>query len=673
MGGALSPDSEHGRPQSLSDSEPTNKRPRTQGPSSGAEAPDGREGGKDAHVVDVDEDVNSSEEDGVPVTSAKSPSVDSPGECDDHLGDGDDASSGDENNSGEDDNSNEEAGAVDDNSGEEAGAVGEDADDDSLDGILSSDGDDESLPEADVAAFRMELMAHLDQGRTMVRAVQLLFGDELEEGGGDVPEPNSSLPRQVAIVAQVAGLAKPVLAALKSDDDLCKPENVNDVAQLCAAMYRLAETDIKDAVQGGSRPRLDLGISGIDDVAKLVGAAERVVVLSGAGVSVSCGIPDFRSKGGVYETVLKRYGLDDPQAIFDLTEFRMDPTLFYSFAKDIMPSDEISPSATHHFIAELDRRGKLLRNYSQNIDGLEHRAGISSKRVVLCHGSFHTATCMKASCRKTVSGSAISVDVKCGKVPICRECLEKPEEDEEDEENEWRSVMKPDIVFFGESLPKSVSENLREDVKVADLVLVLGTSLQVAPVARIPQQFEPQVPRILVNRELVGYSFDVELLGNCDSVVEELCRILDWSPLKAEVPAAVGKSPADGETPSDGVPVKFLPPRMFVFPGAIQDDADSVELGDESESASDVNQESDGEGADNPGLASLYARSVPVGGVEIPLGGEDVEEACIESGSDLGDVLIDSGLENDRKLEPSDSPAQVGDEKDEKQVGDSKS
>lgn len=364
------------------------------------------------------------------------------------------------------------------------------------------------------------------------------------------------------------------------------------------------EADVSDESEGDAagdpevrrtlpvqRLRLDLSIQGLEDVAKLVEAAENIVVLSGAGVSVSCGVPDFRSAGGVYETVLERFDLADPQAIFDLTEFRLNPNLFYSFAKDIMPSESLRPSPTHGFIAELDRRGKLLRNYSQNIDGLEHRAGISSSRLVLCHGSFLTATCMLRTCRKQVWGSLIVDDVKAGKVPMCQFCSaaaarrrskesddDDEDDDDDDDASEWASVMKPDIVFFGEGLPESVSRNLQHDAPRADLVLVLGTSLQVAPVSHIPRLFRDNVPRLLVNRELVGYNFDVELLGNCDVIVGELCRKLGWTPGGAvEVKSELDRAEKAAH--------EFRPPRRFLFAGAIDDESEEESSEDESTSS----------------------------------------------------------------------------------------
>ena len=106
------------------------------------------------------------------------------------------------------------------------------------------------------------------------------------------------------------------------------------------------------------------------------------MVLTGAGVSVSCGIPDFRSPDGIYSR-LAEFELDDPSQMFELEFFSEKPEVFYSFAKEIFPSN-FMPSPSHNFIKMLEDQGKLLRNYTQNIDTLEQKAGI--RNVLQCQG-----------------------------------------------------------------------------------------------------------------------------------------------------------------------------------------------------------------------------------------------------------------------------------------------
>ncbi|KAJ3274089.1 NAD-dependent histone deacetylase sir2 [Terramyces sp. JEL0728] len=223
-----------------------------------------------------------------------------------------------------------------------------------------------------------------------------------------------------------------------------------------------------------------------DDVVELIKKSKNIVVLTGAGVSVSCGIPDFRSKNGIYSR-LSEFELSDPQEMFDLEYFKFRPETFYSFAKEIYPSN-FKPSPSHMFIKKLEEQGKLLRNYTQNIDTLENIAGI--KNVVQCH----------------VPGSAIEKEIFSQTVPYCPKC-----------KNQELGIMKPDIVFFGENLPNEFHSKFAEDKTKLDLLIVMD---------RIPRN----VPQILINMESLNHmeQFDVHLLGYCDSITKALLSKLGW-------------------------------------------------------------------------------------------------------------------------------------------------
>lgn len=344
-------------------------------------------------------------------------------------------------------------------------------------------------------------------------------------------------------------------------------------------------------------------ITSLAEVANLISAASSIVVLTGAGISVSCGIPDFRSRGGLYDTVRDKYGLPDPEIIFDLTEFHDDPTVFYSFAKHVMPPPSLSPSPTHYFIAQLAARSKLLRVYSQNIDGLESRAGVPDNQLLLCHGSFLSASCTLSTCDASVPGSQIVDHVLTGDVPQCDKCMKRHENkqrkrrktsrsgksksrrsfsahfDDDDDEPDI-GVMKPDIVFFGEKLPSRVSASINRDVRKADLVLVIGTSLTVEPVASIPRHFERSVPRILINQQPVKHSFNVELIGDCDIIIRHIADALNWpdactSPnepegdIRAQVlrEGSNSVSKKEGNDIEDELRITYLPPKRFLFKG----------------------------------------------------------------------------------------------------------
>lgn len=139
-------------------------------------------------------------------------------------------------------------------------------------------------------------------------------------------------------------------------------------------------------------------------------------------ISTSLGIPDFRSKDTGLYSKLEHLGLSDPQEVFDIQVFREDPSIFFSIAKDILPTEK-KYSPTHGFIRLLQDKGKLLTNYTQNIDNIEGNAGVLAKNMVQCHGSFATATCVK--CQFKVNGDAIFDEIKEGKIPECSACKER--------------------------------------------------------------------------------------------------------------------------------------------------------------------------------------------------------------------------------------------------------
>jgi NAD-dependent histone deacetylase SIR2 len=308
----------------------------------------------------------------------------------------------------------------------------------------------------------------------------------------------------------------------------------------------------------------------IDDAVDLLKKSKNIIVLTGAGISTSLGIPDFRSKGTGLYSKLEHLGLNDPQEVFDITVFRQDPTIFYSVARDILPDHErFSP--THAFIALLQEKGKLLTNYSQNIDNLEAKAGIRPEKLIQCHGSFATASCVK--CGHRVPGETLFPEIKAGEIPRCRKCAQgsrttanssnsntsrkrklnkdgtekkarrRPGDYDSNSDSEFDQpvnwscgVMKPDITFFGEPLPDEFSRRLTEhDRDRVDLVIVIGTSLKVAPVSEVVPFLPPNIPQIYISRTPVSHvNFDIDLLGDCDVVVAELCRRAGWE-LKHEM------------------------------------------------------------------------------------------------------------------------------------------
>jgi NAD-dependent histone deacetylase SIR2 len=302
----------------------------------------------------------------------------------------------------------------------------------------------------------------------------------------------------------------------------------------------------------------------VDDVVTLIQGANNIIVLTGAGISTSLGIPDFRSKDTGLYTKIGHLGLSDPQEVFNIELFREDPTIFYSIAKDlIVDLGKFSP--THAFIHLLQEKGKLLTNYSQNIDNIEAKAGILPEKLIQCHGSFATASCVK--CHFQVPGDAIEEDIKAGRIPTCKRCIQtlRASQDpaamkrkrskngtekkrakrfdgsddsssDEDYTIAAAGVMKPDITFFGEDLPDTFSDRLtKHDRDKVDLVIVIGTSLKVAPVSEVIPYLPAHIPQVYISRTPISHiNFDIDILGDCDVVVAELCRRAGWD-LKHEM------------------------------------------------------------------------------------------------------------------------------------------
>ncbi|TVY75652.1 NAD-dependent protein deacetylase hst1 [Lachnellula suecica] len=294
----------------------------------------------------------------------------------------------------------------------------------------------------------------------------------------------------------------------------------------------------------------------IEDAVDLIKKSKNIIVLTGAGISTSLGIPDFRSKNGLY-SMTGHLGLDDPQDLFSLEIFKEDPALFYSFAHVII-QEHAAFSPTHAFIHLLQQKGKLLTNYTQNIDNIEQLAGILPEKLIQCHGSFATASCIR--CKHQVEGVQIYPDIRAKRIPRCDKCIaslrnlkvpngmkrkrsqngtdkkrrrfdsNSDSEDEEDFDIPEAGVMKPDITFFGEPLPDIFSERLtNHDKDKVDLVIVIGTSLKVAPVSEVVPYLPSNIPQMYISRDPVSHvNFDIDLLGDADVVVAELCRRLDW-------------------------------------------------------------------------------------------------------------------------------------------------
>lgn len=201
----------------------------------------------------------------------------------------------------------------------------------------------------------------------------------------------------------------------------------------------------------------------IRELAELVRRRQPVVVLTGAGISTESGIPDFRSATGLWAAY-------DPMQYATIRAFRRDPVKvweFYALRFSILT--EAHPNAGHFALAELERQGLVEAIVTQNIDGLHQAAG--SREVLEVHGSIRTAVCLE--CGERVPFEQAVAALQDRPAPPCPHCT---------------AILKPDVVMFGELLPEAPMLRAIELARTAGLLLAVGSSLEVYPVAELPQE-----------------------------------------------------------------------------------------------------------------------------------------------------------------------------------------
>jgi NAD-dependent deacetylase len=239
-------------------------------------------------------------------------------------------------------------------------------------------------------------------------------------------------------------------------------------------------------------------------VAALLHEAESAVVLTGAGVSVPSGIPDFRTPGrGLWEKV-------DPMKVAHIDVFKRDPDRFWHFYGDRFATlDEKEPNAAHEMIADLERRGLIRGVITQNIDRLHRKAG--SENVVEVHGSIEWSVCLECGAKVGVEQVIEKLRAGVG-TPECEACI---------------TPLKPDVVLFGELLPEEAMSDAFALASEADLMLAIGSSLEVYPVASLPGVTLENGGRLaLITQGRTPYDGQAEVKLSGD-VVDELDEVLD--------------------------------------------------------------------------------------------------------------------------------------------------
>lgn len=302
------------------------------------------------------------------------------------------------------------------------------------------------------------------------------------------------------------------------------------------------------------------------------GACKSIVFLTGAGVSTGAGIPDFRSPGGMYDSLVPEL-LTATEEQRDL--MRSDPTWVVRkemFLQNPLPYMEVrrpfilgtqqqkwKPTLSHWFMKFLEEDKLLTRVFTQNIDGLDYHTGIDHRRVCNVHGSIGKVACENCGAEVPLDDFCAEVrgkikDIYCtdktapsGSTPIaCPKCR-KP-------------TLKPSTVLFGSSLPQDFFTYAQTDLPQADLLIVAGTSLVVSPANGVVQMVSARCPRLVVNKEPVGSELGVKYGSastrdvfagerSCDEVFLELMRLLGW---EGRIRAIRGRLPPENRGLLDG-------------------------------------------------------------------------------------------------------------------------
>jgi NAD-dependent deacetylase len=229
--------------------------------------------------------------------------------------------------------------------------------------------------------------------------------------------------------------------------------------------------------------------SDLERAARLVRRARRGVAFTGAGVSAESGIPTFRGPDGLW----KQY---DPIKTASLRHFMRDPTVYWTVSRQRWPTyQQAGPNPGHRALAGLEAAGHLAGVVTQNTDGLHRQAG--TQHLVELHGSGRTVRCL--DCGGIEPRAEVQARLGVEMPPICRVCGGRR--------------LKPMVIFFGEGLPPSAIEEAFELARACDLMLVVGSSLQVYPAAEVPRvAVERGAPLVVVNDEPTPMDVEAEVV-----------------------------------------------------------------------------------------------------------------------------------------------------------------
>lgn len=248
-------------------------------------------------------------------------------------------------------------------------------------------------------------------------------------------------------------------------------------------------------------------VESISTVGEWLQRSKNTVAFTGAGISTPSGIPDFRSEeSGLWNDV-------DPMQVASIYGFRHKPQAFYDWVRPLAKLTlEAQPNAAHLALVRLEQQAKLQAVITQNIDMLHTRAGSST--VYELHGHLREATCI--NCFQVYEGPPLLEQfLQDGKVPHCAKC---------------NGVIKPNVILFGEQLPIIELQNAKKVARDCDLMLVIGSSLEVAPASDIPPLAKHNGAKVvMVNREATAMDSiaDIVIHGDAAEILPAIVQSLE--------------------------------------------------------------------------------------------------------------------------------------------------
>lgn len=242
----------------------------------------------------------------------------------------------------------------------------------------------------------------------------------------------------------------------------------------------------------------------LEDAAELFRSSQRLVVLTGAGISTPSGIPDFRSEGSGL------WSKDEPLEVASLSTFRTAPEKFFQWFRPLAGQIFFAePNPAHQALAEFEQAGHRVTILTQNIDGLHQKAGAS--HVIEMHGTLQTLSCTQCY-QQYPAAVFLEAFILKGIIPHCTSC---------------NAVLKPNVILFGEQLPVSAWQAAQKSARQCDLMLVAGSSLEVLPVAGLPLQAIDRGAHLIIINNTPTYMnvrADIVITENVATILPQIIK-----------------------------------------------------------------------------------------------------------------------------------------------------